>query len=626
MPPPDRAAPIDTRFTALRDLWRRWGRERDATTDRSGVIAAIRTSAAFRTGLDDLADRLGRDRGGVEKDATRYLDEMVTVQSDAFPDFNLVLSRIADRRKFEGVVEYDERALERVRSYNEVSPLVMMTGHRSYLDFVVRLPFARGGFDREFRFAGANIGFWPMGRIGHSAGIIFIRRGFRDPVYSFVLRQYVGWLTEQGANFLWALEGGRSRTGKLLPPKAGLLAYVAGAYADGRTADVTLVPATVVYEYLDEVHEYARYGRGAPKSGESLLFTVRLARQQRRVPAEARIYVGIGEPVSLAAFVDRTADHAAEAFSASVLRAAIEVCRRIEAATPITGVALVLLALLDGDGIQLRVDELVTTLGPVVADIDRRGLPAPEPGIGGAASVRRALGLLTRQGLIEVDGSGDRATYRVRPGRSFEAAYYRNAIVHYFAVPAIAEIALAMSESAADPLTAFWRKVGELRQILHHEFFFPEGDAFDKAIAEELRSQLGPWEPTLACTGGASILLGRLPRPHIAPRALGPFLEAHKIVADGLARLGSQPVLDERQVLNDCRARAELDLELGRIRRRDATSLNMLDLAMQAAHARGHALGSAGEERGSVAQKLAVVLEAVATLDTEGRHAEGALA
>ena len=209
------------RDTVLGELRRRWRRERLANADRSAAIDAIRTSDRFRTGLLQLADRLGRDQAGVDADAARYLDEMVTVQSDALPDFNLVLSRIADRRGFEGVVQYDEGALERVRAYNEVSPLVMMTGHRSYLDFVVRLPFARGGFDRELRFAGANILFWPMGRIGHSAGIIFIRRGFRDPVYSYTLREYVGWLTEHRANFLWALEGGRTRTGQAPPAQGG---------------------------------------------------------------------------------------------------------------------------------------------------------------------------------------------------------------------------------------------------------------------------------------------------------------------------------------------------------------------------------------------------------------------
>ena len=563
-----------------------------------------------------MADRLGNDRTKAEADAARYLDEMVAVHSEAVPDFNLVLSRIADRRAFKGVVEHDEAAVERLRPFNAVSPLVMMTGHRSYLDFVVRLPLARGGFAREFRFAGANIKFWPMGAIGHHTGIIFIRRGFRDPVYSFCLRQYVGWLSEHQANFLWALEGGRSRTGKLLPPKAGLLAYVADAYIDGRTPDVTLVPATVVYEYLDQVFEYARYGRGGSKSGESLLFTIRLVRQQRRVPREARIHVGIGEPVSLAAFIDRTADDSGPEFSASVVRAAVEVCRRIEAATPITGVALVLLALLERDDIRMRVDQLVGTLRPVVEDIARRQLPAPEPGLGDPESLRRALGLLAQQGLVVSDGLGDSQTFRIAAGRHLEAAYYRNAIVHFFALQSIVEIALSLTAAtdATDPAATFWRSVGSLRDILDREFFFPDGEAFASAIRDELQLRLGEWEEILGTAGGAQALLDRLPRPYVAPRALAPFLEAHKCVADGLWRLGAQPVIDNRRFILDCQARAELELDSGGLRSRDVASLNMLELAVKAADERGLLRSRTTDRRAELAGRLSAVFEALVAL------------
>ncbi len=601
-------------------LRRVWQCQRESNAKRVATVADIRGSETFRTALDELADRHGRERADVEVDAARYLDEIVTVHSEALPDFNLLLSRIADARGFEGVVQYDESAVERLRACNEKSPLVMMTGHRSYLDFVVRVPFARRGFAREFRFAGANNLFWPMGSIGHHAGIIFIRRGFRDPVYTYALRYYVGWLTEHRANFLWALEGGRSRTGKLLPPKAGLLAYVADAYADGRTADVTLVPATVVYEYLDEVYEYARYGRGASKAAENLLFMVRLARTQRRVPPEAMIHIGIGEPVSLATFVERKAGGSGDDLSASIMRAAIEVSRRIEAATPITGVALVLWVLLERDGVKMRVDELVATLAPVVAEIDKRKLPAPEPCVGGPANVRRALDLLTTQGLVAIDGRGKDAEYRVVPGRHLEAAYYRNAIVHHFAIQGIVEVALAMTAAADhgdDESTAvFWRNAGVVRDVLEREFFFPEGAAFGEAVAEAAQSRIGAWEEILARPAGAHALLDRLHRPYVAPRTLAPFLEAHKIVAGGLHRLGSQPVVDDRMFLRDCLARAELDLELGHLRHRDAASLNMLEPALKAAKERGLVRGPVGDSRRGWVDTLTAVLGAIPSLDT----------
>ena len=267
--------------TVISGVAARWRLQRAAGAERSATRAAIAADPAFQRGVAELAERLDSDPDSVATEALGYLDEIVAVHSEAFPDFSLVLSRIADRRAFAGVIRYDGNAVDRLRERNEQQSLVLLSGHRSYLDFVLRVPLAEGGLAREFRFAGANIDIWPVGTILRSVGMVFVRRGYRNPVYWFVQRQYMAWLTEHRANFWWAIEGGRSRTGKLLRPKAGLLTYLAEAIASGHGRDVALVPATVVWEYLHEVEEFAAYGRGAAKVPESLMLGVRLARGRR---------------------------------------------------------------------------------------------------------------------------------------------------------------------------------------------------------------------------------------------------------------------------------------------------------------------------------------------------------
>ena len=599
-------------FAGLR---RRWRLQREAKATRAAVIDEIRSDPRFRGGLEGLAERLNRDLDGVADDSHLYLDEMVTVHSEAFPDFNLLLSRISDRRSFEGVIQYDHDVVERLRTLNETNSLMMMTGHRSYLDFVVRVPFARSGFAREYRFAGANTLIWPFHSVLHSAGIIFIRRGFRDPVYTFVLRQYVGWLTERRANVLWAIEGGRTRTGKLIAPKAGLLAYVAEAYVHGRAPDISLVPATVIYEYLGEVFEYARYGRGGSKSEESLLFFLSYMRKQRRVPPEARISLGIGEPVLLGDYLDRGNDDP-EVLSLGVTRAAVEVSRRIDAVTPITPVALVLLPLLERDGVRMTVGELVMDLAPALQFIARRQLPAAEPGARDDVGVKRALDLLLAQELVTASGSRPGQRFGVTPGRHIEAAYYRNSIVHYFAIRSMAEIALIGCAPVAvgSRVQAFWENIESLRDLLDHEFFFPEGDAFGCAVREELAADLDTWEMTLESDGGTDVMLDAL-EPFFAPRTLAPFLEAYKMVADGLLRRGPQALVDEGHFLRDCFARAQLDLALGRFVRPDAVSLNMFETPLTVARARGLVSEPAGEGRALFANTIEKSLVAVAALE-----------
>ena len=84
-------------------------------------------------------------------------------------------------------------------------------------------------------FAGINLSFGFMGPLMRRSGVIFLRRKLDDPLYKYVLRQFVGYIVEKRFNLSWSIEGTCSRTGKMLPPKLGLLAYVADAYLDGRS-------------------------------------------------------------------------------------------------------------------------------------------------------------------------------------------------------------------------------------------------------------------------------------------------------------------------------------------------------------------------------------------------------
>jgi glycerol-3-phosphate O-acyltransferase len=600
-------------------LRRRWSLQQAALASRVQAKDSLLADERFRDGVLALAGHGDLEPEAALGRASAYLNEMVTAQSEAVPEFNQILGRIADRRGFEGVVQYDEGALERLAALDADHTLVVTTAHRSYLDFVVRVPFAARGFEREYRFAGANILFWPMGPIGHAFGIIYIRRGFRDPLYTFVLRQYVGWLTEHRRNFMWALEGGRTRTGKLLAPKAGLLAYVADAYVEGRAADVTLVPTTVVYEYLNEVFEYAKYGRGAAKVGESLLAFVRFAREQRRVPPEAKIFVAIGEPVPLGQFVDKAMARDSPEFTAGVTRAAMEMCRRIDSVTPITSVALVLLALLERTGTTMTFEDLSGALEPTLRRIELLRLPKAEPDLGSELSLRRALRLLLAQGLVAHDRGSNDPRYAVAPGRHIEASYYRNGIVHFFAVRSLIELAVVRSTAAPSGVrvSAFWSEVERLRDLLKHEFFFPEGDGFQIAVQGELAAHDPDWQQTLESEDGVDGLLDRL-GGSFAPRVLASFLEAYKVVADGLCRRARRPVADERHFLLDCRAQALLELSLGRLQRSDAASLNMFDIPVKVARERGLMREPGFAARRAFASEIDQYLESVSSLEARG--------
>src|SRR5205807_309835 len=112
--------------------------------------------------------------------------------------------------------------------------------------------------------------------------IVYIRRSSKgNTVYRFALREYIAYLVEKRFSLQFYIEGTRSRTGKLQPPRLGLLTYVVEAYHEGRSDDLVLVPVSIAYDQLQEVGNYAREARGASKSAESIGWLVRAFREQR---------------------------------------------------------------------------------------------------------------------------------------------------------------------------------------------------------------------------------------------------------------------------------------------------------------------------------------------------------
>lgn len=191
-------------------------------------------SARFRAGLDRIP-------GATVEDAGKMLDELSTGWSQVSVDLVSVLGRLASRG-FDPEFDYDEYQVAAMRAALEAHPAVLLFSHRSYIDGVV-VPVAMqdNRLPPVHMFGGINLSFGLMGPLMRRSGMIFIRRNIgNDPLYKYVLKEYVGYVVEKRFNLSWSIEGTRSRTGKMLPPKLGLMSYVADAYLDGRSDDILL--------------------------------------------------------------------------------------------------------------------------------------------------------------------------------------------------------------------------------------------------------------------------------------------------------------------------------------------------------------------------------------------------
>ncbi|MDT5289965.1 MAG: glycerol-3-phosphate O-acyltransferase, partial [Mycobacterium sp.] len=339
----------------------------------------------------------------------------------------------------------------------------------------------------------------------------------------------------------------RSRTGKMLPPKLGLLAYVADAYLDGRSDDILLQPVSISFDQLHETAEYAAYARGGEKTpeGVSWLYNFIKAQGDRNY---GKIYVRFPEAVSMRKYLGEPHGPMAEDQAAKRLamqKMAFEVAWRILRVTPVNATALVSALLLTARGVALTLDQLHHTLQDSLDYLERTKTPLTNSTmrLRTTDGVRAAVDALSGgHPVTRVDG-GREPVWRIAPQNEHEAAFYRNTLIHAFLETSIVELSLAYAERAeGDRLEAFWSQAMRLRDLLKFEFYFADSAAFRAHIAEEM-SWHDDWEQHVAAGGDEVDAMLRAKRPLIAGAMLRPFIEAYEIVADVLR--GATPEISE---------------------------------------------------------------------------------
>jgi glycerol-3-phosphate O-acyltransferase len=533
-----------------------------ADRDPARVVAEIADAPAFRESVERLAAEQGRPVAEVDHGARAALGEMVAVQSGLALD---VLDRVARFALRAYEIEVDTDALDSLRTLNRRHALVFLPSHKSYLDpFILRGALARAGLPVNHVLGGINVSFWPMGPILRRSGVVFIRRTIKDDaVYKLALRSYLGYLVERRYNLEWYLEGGRSRTGKLRPPRLGVLSYLVDAFRERGVDDVYLVPVSIAYDQLAEVAAMAAEEHGAEKKAESLAWMLRYMRSQGQRLGKA--YLNFAEPISLRQV--RTDKKLATE------KIAFEVLHRINRATPVTPTPLLTLALLGLGDRALTQSEIRAVLHPLLDYVAVRKLPqAGEVDLASPDGLRPALDALVSTKVVTRFTGGAEPVYAIGENQHLVAAYSRNRIIHFFVTRAITELVLLhlvrtpFPGDTPEPPGAgeghlgarAWAEALRLRDLLKYEFFFAAKPEF----AEELRAELAildpDWErkarqvhlgprgqPTAIATGLAELplLLGH--------RVLGSFLEAYMVVADRLAAHPPGPV-DEESFLEEC--------------------------------------------------------------------------
>jgi glycerol-3-phosphate O-acyltransferase len=568
------------------------------------VKAQLIADRRFEDGLAVLSEQLGRPVPELRVQALACLEEMATTQSPLFRELWARWARLLYSRAYE--LCFDPAAIERLRELGSAHPLVFLPTHKSNLDgYVLASLMYEQGFPPNHTLGGINMAFWPLGPVGRRVGVIWIRRSIReDPVYRWTLRQYLAYLVGRRFNLEWYIEGGRTRTGKLLPPKMGLLRYLVDAIEEAAIDDVQVVPVSIVYDQLEEVAEMTAESRGAVKHAEGLRWLVDYARRQSR--PSGRIQVHFGEPLEVTSTL--RSHGVQENPRLALAKLAFDICTGINRATPITRTGMVTLAMLGVDGRSLTSGEVCELVAPLARYARARNLPGVEEisPLATPAGVEPTLATLEEHGVVNGYREGPEPVYAVGRENELVAAFYRNGVIHWFVNRAIAELALvraAEDETGLDPVDVAWSEAFRLRDVLKFEFFFSDQEGFRTEMREELALLEPSWTSgstfTLRDVGRALSASGAL----VAHRVLTSFLEAYHIVAECLLSEPAGAVDEPDAFIKRC-------LGLGEQRRRqhlissgEAVSIELFRSALQLAENRG-LLDRAAAGRAAFANEL----------------------
>lgn len=554
----------------------------------------ILQSPRFKAGLREVAARIGADEA-TETKAEEILDELATGWGRLFVDLIPRIDRMVFQRGFDPTVDVVRAEIDRLRATMGSHPVIFLWSHRSNLDTpVLNVVLHEEGLPLPHLFAGINMSFGPMGPILRRCGTIFIRRSFGgDELYKFVLKEFVGYLTEKRFNLSWSIEGTRSRTGKMLPPKLGLLGYTAEAYLAGRTDDIMLQPVSIGFDQLHEIGEYAAYAKGGRKAAEGLawLYGFIKAQGERNF---GKIYVRFAEPVSMRAMLGApggpsTTD--ADVRRLALQKTAFEVAWRINQSIPVTPVALVTTLLLGTKGVALTTSQVHSALAGALDYLERRGVPL----VSSAASLRTMEGVqstlraLSAPGGIVTRVEGARSeVWLIEPKNQLAATFYRNSIIHVFLVSAVCEIAIVLAVRSAQGearVEAFWDWTMRLRDLLKFEFYFKDRAEYRARMETEIASSGADWRERLIADDVDLTSLLAQRAPLTASFMLRPFIEAYLIVGDVLA--STTGPIDKAAVVKEALALGEQYLAQKRIDSAEPVSTLLFETGLRLADNRG---------------------------------------
>jgi glycerol-3-phosphate O-acyltransferase len=455
-----------------------------ALKSREELIGMVLSDESLRKFITDYAAREKRDKAAVVKEARRYLYEIAADYSETFIGFWRVLLTWLWNNIYDGL-SVDLEGMAKIRNISKKMPFVIIPCHRSHIDYLlIHYVFYFNNIQLPFIAAGSNLSFFPMGYIFRKSGAFFLRRSFRgNKIYSEVFTKYLAILLKEGLPLEFFIEGGRSRTGKMVMPKYGLLSMVIQAYQEKYCENFAAIPVYIGYDRVIEGKSYLKELTGADKSPENTAEIIKTSKILRK--RFGRVYVNIGEPIVMKSYLEaqeKPIDQMTIDERQSLYRKiGYEIVLEINNVSVVTPFSLVAAVILSHDRRGISYSELLNILNEFYEYLSMKKVRIAETFANREKAIAEALNMFVQSGFIsrieaeeDEDEEMQEVVYSLKEEKRLNLEYYKNNILHFF-VP-LCFVATSMIKSSED-MTSLARIMGDykfLKKLLWNEFIFDE--------------------------------------------------------------------------------------------------------------------------------------------------------
>ena len=549
--------------------------------DRSFLIEKTMRDPMLLSFLKSFSTESGKSLKELEDSVERNLDQ---IAADLTPAAINILGKVLNwifNNIFDGV-DIDPKGMQAVRDIARKGSLVYVPCHKSHIDYLILSYWLyENWMSVPVVAAGINLAFFPIGTLLRKGGAFFMKRTFKDnPVYAQTFGAYVRTLLGERIPLEFFIEGTRSRSGKLMLPKKGLLSMIIQGWESGVSRDVIFVPVYVGYDTVVEENSHICEMKGASKKKENFWQLLKAGSILKN--RYGKVYIRFAKPISLNEYmVQRSAysemDSAQkEGVNDNVADEIIQAIYEQTVATPFAIMSCVLMSTASSleektlkKGFHIYLDylkHLGCNLSATLASEEE--------------AFRDALTLMKAKGLITIDeaaGESESNLITVDSEDRIHLEYYKNTILNFF-VPASVVSSVLLKNPHGIAEKAFQEQVRNLAALLENEFILNR-QSVEKAV--QFMTQTGIVTTTKGMYAGSA---GTSDILKMYAGLIENYLESYLCVARNLEKVKG---VSNKDILKAINRHATRMFKMGEIKRFESLCLPAYKGALDTFRAKG---------------------------------------